>query len=659
MDITRAFEASGVLVGITINFQGTLEDPMFQANQIGALLGIVNIRETIKDFDEDERRVSSTDTSIGARQALFLTEAGLYRLLFMSRKPLARPFQKWVASIVKELRVNGKYEMEKRLLTAEHGHALALENQKAGSAATSAAAVKQERHDTLMRAYANRPLLYLGEVGALPDGRLIVKYGETDDIEERVKGLRNTCGEFILTDVFPCSEPHMLEQWLKKQRAFITRRYSGAVNSRQGREYLAVALSDYAFLKRFIKSNMTAHSGWTIKQQLEKARYDAVRHMSLAARDMRAMLESPSSVSSLGRTDICNEVVGLLGDLRTLISTPGTANHLGEEDTANEGPQSGMEDDSEGQEDVDEDNVDFQEDIECVDHLEEDAMDVEATNLLPQPPKKPLGRPPKAKLPLPSDGAPMSCFLEECCTLDPDAKTLTALVRARHRLWRRSNSKEDTKELCTFFDTHFQNVKETDVEHLMTSSYYKGVALKPWVPPTPGPDVFQGDVDVFIRETCEVHVMGRIQTSDLVAAFTVWKGAGHSMPYRERQRVLEHVQASFFRSMVPITKSATCAPGFFGLYSRTATAECREVGYNRSPNTRLSVLKLDSRGTIMAVIGSVQEFANSVMGKSNAYACNQLTKCFADGMRALIHTDGFSYIRAPDHLIKQTAIAGL
>ncbi|MEW5315093.1 MAG: hypothetical protein WDW38_006545 [Sanguina aurantia] len=606
MDITRAFEASGVLVGITINFQGTLEDPMFQANQIGALLGIVNIRETIKDFDEDERRVSSTDTSIGARQALFLTEAGLYRLLFMSRKPLARPFQKWVASIVKELRVNGKYEMEKRLLTAEHGHALALENQKAGSAATSAAAVKQERHDTLMRAYANRPLLYLGEVGALPDGRLIVKYGETDDIEERVKGLRNTCGEFILTDVFPCSEPHMLEQWLKKQRAFITRRYSGAVNSRQGREYLAVALSDYAFLKRFIKSNMTAHSGWTIKQQLEKARYDAVRHMSLAARDMRAMLESPSSVSSLGRTDICNEVVGLLGDLRTLISTPGTANHLGEEDTANEGPQSGMEDDREGQEDVDEDNVDFQEDIECVDHLEEDAMDVEATNLLPQPPKKPLGRPPKAKLPLPSDGAPMSCFLEECCTLDPDAKTLTALVRARHRLWRRSNSKEDTKELCTFFDTHFQNVKETDVEHLMTSSYYKGVALKP-----------------------------------------------------ERQRVLEHVQASFFRSMVPITKSATCAPGFFGLYSRTATAECREVGYNRSPNTRLSVLKLDSRGTIMAVIGSVQEFANSVMGKSNAYACNQLTKCFADGMRALIHTDGFSYIRAPDHLIKQTAIAGL
>jgi hypothetical protein len=70
MDIARAFSDSGVAQGVTINIQGTPDDPLFQANQIGALLGLVNIRETIKDFDEDELRVSRSSFSRGMR-ALF------------------------------------------------------------------------------------------------------------------------------------------------------------------------------------------------------------------------------------------------------------------------------------------------------------------------------------------------------------------------------------------------------------------------------------------------------------------------------------------------------------------------------------------------------------------------------------------------------------
>ena len=38
-----------------INIQGTLEDPLFQANQIGKLLGISNIRENLRDFSDDEK----------------------------------------------------------------------------------------------------------------------------------------------------------------------------------------------------------------------------------------------------------------------------------------------------------------------------------------------------------------------------------------------------------------------------------------------------------------------------------------------------------------------------------------------------------------------------------------------------------------------------
>jgi prophage antirepressor-like protein len=97
---------------VSINIQGTHDDPLFQANQVGKLLGITNIRESIKDYDDDEKVSSTTATPGGAQQTLFLTELGLYRLLGQSRKPQARPFQKWVARVVREIRLNGKYELQ-------------------------------------------------------------------------------------------------------------------------------------------------------------------------------------------------------------------------------------------------------------------------------------------------------------------------------------------------------------------------------------------------------------------------------------------------------------------------------------------------------------------------------------------------------------------
>jgi prophage antirepressor-like protein len=67
--------------------------PLFQANQIGKLLEISNIRDSIKDFSENEKGVGLTDTPGGKQEIIFLTEHGLYRLLGRSRKPIAHKFQ--------------------------------------------------------------------------------------------------------------------------------------------------------------------------------------------------------------------------------------------------------------------------------------------------------------------------------------------------------------------------------------------------------------------------------------------------------------------------------------------------------------------------------------------------------------------------------------
>jgi hypothetical protein len=78
MDIVRAFTDWSVGCDIPINIIGTADDPLFQASQIGKLLGLVNIRESIKDFDDDEKLVVRSADAIGRQQTA--GPAGRYSL---------------------------------------------------------------------------------------------------------------------------------------------------------------------------------------------------------------------------------------------------------------------------------------------------------------------------------------------------------------------------------------------------------------------------------------------------------------------------------------------------------------------------------------------------------------------------------------------------
>jgi hypothetical protein len=63
MDILKAF--SLLDTEYQINIQGTLEDPLFQANQIGKLLGIGSLSENLRDFDNEEKVMFLTHTPGG------------------------------------------------------------------------------------------------------------------------------------------------------------------------------------------------------------------------------------------------------------------------------------------------------------------------------------------------------------------------------------------------------------------------------------------------------------------------------------------------------------------------------------------------------------------------------------------------------------------
>lgn len=95
-----------------IEIYGTYEEPLFKAKDIGDLLGIKNILSTVKDFDEDEKGVGYYPTPGGKQQMVMLKEQGLYKILMISRKLIAKSFQKWVFNIIKEIRINSHKQLQ-------------------------------------------------------------------------------------------------------------------------------------------------------------------------------------------------------------------------------------------------------------------------------------------------------------------------------------------------------------------------------------------------------------------------------------------------------------------------------------------------------------------------------------------------------------------
>ena len=70
------------------------------------------IRQTrISDIDEEDVRVISIDTTWGCRGLNAVNEAGLYQLIFRSRKPAARRFLKWVTKeVLPQIHRTGRYQ---------------------------------------------------------------------------------------------------------------------------------------------------------------------------------------------------------------------------------------------------------------------------------------------------------------------------------------------------------------------------------------------------------------------------------------------------------------------------------------------------------------------------------------------------------------------
>ena len=105
MDEIKILHKSTFL-GREIDVWGSVENPLFRANDVQNWLGLKNVSRAVANVDEDERL--NLKLSRGGSM-WFLTEEGVYELLMQSRKPIAKQFKKGVKKILHEIRTKGGY----------------------------------------------------------------------------------------------------------------------------------------------------------------------------------------------------------------------------------------------------------------------------------------------------------------------------------------------------------------------------------------------------------------------------------------------------------------------------------------------------------------------------------------------------------------------
>ena len=266
MDIVKAFNANDLHTEIVI--KGTLDDPLFRASDVGVVLDISNIRTSIVDFDESEKRAVHTTDGTGRLQDItFLTEKGLYKVLFRSRKPIAQKFQNWVCDVIKEIRVTGIYNMQKEIdkkqeeLEQTKDEMASLEDTKKKEYETKLEKEKVlEREKILLKEYDTASsIVYIIKVKTLEHvGKYIIKIGESRrGISGRYNEHKSKYEECVLLDCFCVHRSKDFENFIHNHESIRLNRVTDLKNHEKEHELFLIGKNlSYQTLHQIITSNM-------------------------------------------------------------------------------------------------------------------------------------------------------------------------------------------------------------------------------------------------------------------------------------------------------------------------------------------------------------------------------------------------------------------
>ena len=235
MELINSFDETLLFDNKTLRIVGSYEEPFFVVNDICKILDIKNVTQAVKIIPEKSKKSSIIKTSSGEQLMLVISEAGLYKLIMRSNKPIAEKFQEVVCEeILPSLRKKGEYKIQSIIDRNIELERLSLEKddeiQKINEESNSKLLLVEEQNKqnickTLIESFDNKNLVYIGYIGKINDCDSY-KFGSTKKISKRVKDHEKTYERFDLLFCVECEKHTLLEQYLKDSKEIKKRRFS-------------------------------------------------------------------------------------------------------------------------------------------------------------------------------------------------------------------------------------------------------------------------------------------------------------------------------------------------------------------------------------------------------------------------------------------------
>lgn len=199
-----------------IRVYGTVEKPLFLLKNVAEVFNIVSINSHIQDFDESEKILQDLQTRGGIQKHTFLTEIGFYKFIMRSRKRKSIEFQKWLFTILRELRLKGFYKLDSHKDEKINIEELFIESQ-----------LKISRHNALIEASKKSHVIYICELSEKYENQTLIKIGKTDDIKTRISGLKSQYQKPVfLLHVFHCENNLEFEKYIHNLKEFKENRFN-------------------------------------------------------------------------------------------------------------------------------------------------------------------------------------------------------------------------------------------------------------------------------------------------------------------------------------------------------------------------------------------------------------------------------------------------
>ena len=296
MEIVKAFSENNLHTEIVI--KGTHKDPLFRASDIGLILELTNIHKSIKDFNETQKVITESSTLGGNQKMVFLTAKGLYKLLCISRKPIAEKFQDWVFQVIEDIRLTGEYKLNKENqelkneITQKNNIIFDLEEEvenveneiiqknnfivelqeEVKNVENEIIQVKVQAEEFIYNAKEqmfiqqfpeNKQCIYLGTIGNTNEkGEKLAKLGETNNFKNRLYQNKSVFDDFKIEYVYEVTNSMEVEKLIlnylkfeKHRRSLFVKEHNRTELIAYSEKYFTLSIIDYN-IKQIIKSSV-------------------------------------------------------------------------------------------------------------------------------------------------------------------------------------------------------------------------------------------------------------------------------------------------------------------------------------------------------------------------------------------------------------------